>query len=216
MNFISRIFGRKDQIPQVIPTPTIDELKQRTRILFIDDKRFPVVDILKKNGWVNTDLIKDVDNLDDPKIKDSHLIFIDIHGVGRSMSFADEGLGLVKAIKYRFPEKRVAVYSAEPEGDLFNDGIVMADARIKKNADPIQFLTTVEKFSEGSFSPDACSLRLQAMLRDDFGVYLDKDEILNKIAKIKARGDVTEKGIGKIFNVDRAGSIASIISLLLS
>lgn len=199
-----------------MPEPTIDELRQRTNILFIDDKEFPVVDILKNNGWLNTSRVEDVRNLFDVSIKNAHIIFVDINGVGKEMAFADEGLGLVRAIKERHPEKYVVVYSAEPAGDRFNEGLAAADSRLRKNAEPIQFLSVVEKYSRDCFSPDSCVARIQEALRKEFGLILSHEDIRRNIARIKSGGDTSEAAVSSVFNVDRIGSVASIIGLLLT
>ena len=39
---------------KTIPTPTLPELKQKTKILFVDDLKFNIIDSLKeKDGWRN-------------------------------------------------------------------------------------------------------------------------------------------------------------------
>ena len=43
-----------------LPDRKLEEIKQICKILFIDDKKFDVVDILKEAGWVNIQRIKDV------------------------------------------------------------------------------------------------------------------------------------------------------------
>ena len=44
---------------------SLDELKQSKKIMFIDDDtKFQIVNILKKSGWVNTSIIKDLKSLD--------------------------------------------------------------------------------------------------------------------------------------------------------
>lgn len=46
------------------------ELKKKTKILFIDDdNKFKVVNILKSSGWINTKIIKDINNLDSDEVR---------------------------------------------------------------------------------------------------------------------------------------------------
>lgn len=66
-------------------------MKQISRLLFIDDKKFAVVDILIRAGWLNTQSIKDVESLDQTEIKDAHIIFVDIQGVGKNYTFKMKG-----------------------------------------------------------------------------------------------------------------------------
>ena len=73
------IFKKKKKLPE----RNLDNMKQISRLLFIDDKKFAVVDILIRAGWLNTQSIKDVESLDQTEIKDAHIIFVDIQGVGK-------------------------------------------------------------------------------------------------------------------------------------
>jgi len=129
---------------------SLDEYKNETRILFVDDDaRFKVAKILTQSGWVHTKLIKDCKTLDEHDIVDAQLLFIDVQGVGVAMGFNDEGLGLALAIKEKYPEKKVIIYSAETKGDRFHEALRKADSFLPKNADPYEFQRIVEEFTVG-------------------------------------------------------------------
>ncbi len=199
-----------------LPNRTIDEIKGVCRILFIDDHRFDTVEILKKSGW-NVVRVKDIDSLDSQYVKDSHVIFVDIKGVGRLMKFSDEGLGVVSAIKERYPEKKVVVYSSIAEGDRFHQGLKVADDLLPKNADPYQFQSVTEKLAKEVFDAEECLIRLKTQIRDEFGISMGVDEIKSAILKIPAKNQIDAVEVARVFGVaiDKAGSIASIISLLV-
>lgn len=158
-NFAINISNSEDKIDSenipLLPTSSkmslsLEEYKDRVRILFIDDDtRFKVVKILKRSGWVHTNLIKDCDTLDDVDVEKADILFIDVQGVGISMGFSDEGLGLALAIKEKYKEKKVIIYSAETEGDRFHLALRKADSFLAKNADPYQFQKIVEEFTIG-------------------------------------------------------------------
>lgn len=119
--------------------------KESTRILFVDDdSRFRVVKILQNSGWRHTKTIKDVKTLDAADVKWADILFIDVQGVGVALGFNDEGLGLSLAIKDKYPEKKVVIYSAENKGDRFHNALRSADSFLSKNADPYQFQKIVE------------------------------------------------------------------------
>lgn len=129
---------------------SLDEFKNETRILFVDDDaRFKVVKILAQSGWVHTKLIKDCKTLDERDVVDAHILFIDVQGVGVALGFSDEGLGLALAIKEKYPNKKVIIYSAETKGDRFHDALRKADSFLPKNADPYEFQRIVEEFTVG-------------------------------------------------------------------
>lgn len=118
----------------------ISDLKSETSILFIDDdKTFKIVGILKKMGWVNSKIIKDINSLGDHNVMSADVLFIDIQGVGRLLQLSEEGLGLALAIKRRYPEKKVIIYSAQEEGKRFHEALAEADYFLPKTAEPIQF-----------------------------------------------------------------------------
>lgn len=129
---------------------SIEWQKAQTNILFIDDdKDFKIVNILKKAGWKKASLFPnpDVTDLDNKKIYESHIIFVDIKGVGRTL-FEDEGLGLAVALKKKYQDKKVVLYSAYPEHKTFHEAWSVIDDRIEKNAQPAEFISCIETLAE--------------------------------------------------------------------
>lgn len=133
---------------QEIESKTRTEIKKdktNLRILFIDDQhtKFKMVSILKKSGWKNTNSVKDITDLDDYKAKEADIIFVDINGVGKTL-FKDEGLGLASALKKKYPEKKIIIYSSETKGDRFHKALREVDDCLSKNAEPYQFINLIE------------------------------------------------------------------------
>jgi len=142
--------SQKIQEKESPPKKTLAEYKETTRILFIDDDiKFKVAKILVRSGWKHTKLVKDVDTLEDPEITDADILFIDVQGVGVLMGFNDEGLGLALAIKEKYTNKKVVIYSAQTEGNRFHSALRKADSSLPKNADPYEFQRIVEEFTIG-------------------------------------------------------------------
>ncbi|MBS1682700.1 MAG: response regulator [Bacteroidetes bacterium] len=121
--------------------------KNQTRILFVDDKHtdFKMVSILKKSGWINTKSIKDVTDLNDPKVIEAEIIFVDINGVGTTL-FQDQGLGLASALKKKYRGKKIVIYSSETTGDRFHKALREVDDCLHKEAEPYQFINLIESF----------------------------------------------------------------------
>lgn len=146
--FITFLVRKRLNSPSTPTTQPLEHLKGKTVILFVDDDtRFKVVDILVKSGWSHTRRARDVTKLDDDKVLASHILFVDIHGVGRRLQFKDEGLGLAQAIKKRYPAKKVVIYSAEKSGEQFHHALRMVDETMYKNADPYEFEQVVERLA---------------------------------------------------------------------
>ncbi|WP_147321332.1 hypothetical protein [Rhodoferax lacus] len=143
----SLLDGKSTEKRRATP-PSLPERKAATKIVFVDDDtKFKVVKILATSGWLNTSIIKDVKSLDDPVIVDAHILFIDVQGVGVAMGFDSEGLGLSMAIKNKYPEKKIVIYSTETKGDRFHEALRRADSFLAKNADPYEFQKLVEELS---------------------------------------------------------------------
>lgn len=122
----------------------VADLKRRAQILFVDDDRgFKIVGVLKKMGWEHTKLITDVSSLEQQQLLSADVVFVDIQGVGKLMQYSDEGLGLALAIKRRYPQKKVIIYSAEEKGARFHEALQEADYSLPKTAEPIRFEDTI-------------------------------------------------------------------------
>jgi len=202
----------------VLKERDLNEIKNVCKILFIDDKIFPVVDILKNAGWHNTQRIKDAESIDQVEIKEAHILFVDIQGVGKKLKFKDEGLGLIIALKEKYPNKKVIVYSAEDQGKIqaFHVGIDKADKRLSKNADPYQFQTVVENYAKEAFSLTECIERIQRQILKEFGYSLESEKILKHLNTIYLKKDFSIKNIATVFNLQNAASLAGIIQLFFT
>lgn len=143
---------RIEKNPQVATSQTID-LKAKTHILFVDDEDFTVVKLLKNAGWGNTKLRRKISNVDDSAIIDAHIIFVDIVGVCGDL-FKDEGLGLARALKEKYPDKKIIIYSGETQGDRFDKTLRMVDECLPKNAEFYQFLSLVDQFANEIWKKD--------------------------------------------------------------
>ena len=115
-------------------------------ILFIDDEKFNMVNILKKAGWKNTSSKKDIIDMDDIDVYKSDIIFVDINGVGKNL-FESQGIGLASALKDKYPNKKIIIYSAETTGDRFDKALRKVDDCLAKNAEPYEFISLVESFA---------------------------------------------------------------------
>ena len=171
--------------------------------------------ILVASGWKGTKTITDVDSLACPDLVEAHIVFVDITGVGVKLRFSAQGLGLVSALKEKYPQKKVVVYSAQTVGDRFHKGLSDADERLAKNADPFEFETLVERFAKEMWSVDGIVERLQNVLFTDFGHDLSEEQIQALLVRVGKSGDWSSSSVAKVFNIANAGSIASIIQLFM-
>jgi hypothetical protein len=197
---------------------SLDDIKQMCRILFIDDRSFPVIDILKSSGWLDTKRIKDVESLDQSELKEAHILFVDIQGVGKKLKFHNEGLGLIVALKKKYPTKKIIAYSAEDQGKVqaFSEGINMADSRLSKDADPYQFQFLVEKYAQEAFSLTETVERIKLILIKELGQSINSELIVKKLEKIYFRNNYSSGTISKYFNLQNASNLAQIVQLFFT
>ena len=126
-----------------------DRLKKLTNILFIDDDvKFKIVQIIIKTGWKDTESIVDLEHYDDELLRKSHIIFVDVQGVGKALDCKDEGLSLALNIKKKYPQKKVIIYSAVQAHKVFHEAIQKVDFLLSKDAEPIEFTSLIERFSK--------------------------------------------------------------------
>lgn len=214
------LFKKKHKMAiKPIPNRTIDELKAVVNILFIDDTTVSKAKQLKNcEGWRNVSKIKDVESLTQQQIRDAHIIFVDVQGVGKIMEFENEGLDLIVALKQKYPEKKVVMYSAESQGkiDAFHHASDVVDGRLRKGADLYEFETTAERLAMEAFCLDNCAKHIKNVLKRDLNVDLSELEIKAIIQKINNEGLYNDsQKMANLFSVSNIGSVASIIQLLL-
>lgn len=127
------------------------EKKERTRIFVLDDQpQTELLEYSERHGWQirYSDRLK---SFDDPCIIDSHIICIDINGVGSELG-KKSGLDVAYSIKTQHPEKKVIIYSTQPISDFFHPVNEILDRRIYKQGDFEPFISAFKEFSTEIFS----------------------------------------------------------------
>lgn len=204
---------------RIFPNRTIEQLKNTVNILFVDNEVFNLTTELKeKEGWRRLSVVPDISSLSQKELIDAHILCIDIQGVGKELGFNDEGLGLIVAIHEKYPEKKIIMYSAEAQGqiDAFHPAEGIVDERLRKSANRYQFETTIERLAQEAFCLDSCALTIKRIFSRELNVELSQEEIKTAIEKLYSTGKFDNNSICKAFNLNNVGSVASIISLLMS
>ena len=162
------------------PKRTPKELKRYCRILFIDDDMdFKTIGIIKNDGWTKTSHILDIESLDRDDIKLAHIICLDIQGVGQKLDFRKEGLGLLRALKEKYPYTAIIAYSAQSKGsiDCFDEDLNKADRKLSKTTDPYQFILTLKDLAKDTLSYENCSLKIKYILEKEHDIQKSEYEI---------------------------------------
>ena len=109
-----------------------DYIKSNIHVLFIDDHKYAVTELLIKNGWKHVRLVHEIESISDQIVKDSDIILVDVIGVGINLGFQDQGYGLASALKDYYPDKKIIIYSQER--NEFNEALKKVDSIIKKTS----------------------------------------------------------------------------------
>lgn len=211
---IFTFWKKKNQLPR----RSLAEIKNGCKILFIDDKKFDIVDRLKdKEGWKNTMRVRDLDSITQTELQEAHIVLVDIQGVGKKMGCTDGGLGLIVAIKEKYPLKKIIMYSAESQGkvDSFHPASNLVDFRLRKGATQYEFNSIIEKLAYEAFSLENCISRLKTILYNEYSITLSERDIEKKLAKLSVDKS-SESDISSVFNIQNAAAIANIIQLFYS
>lgn len=124
---------------------SIDEIKRRTQILFVDDESFDdyLLTNIRQAGW-NVRQLKDIHDLDSEEIRSATIIFMDYKGVGAALTPSEEGIGLMKALRHKYPNKHIIFYSGYAGFIPGHEVHGIANAWIQKNSDPYIYIERIE------------------------------------------------------------------------
>ena len=100
----------------VISEERMQELRKKAQVLIVDDDvQGRLDDNLRRSGFSNVNIMRDVERIQD--VEPFHVVLVDICGVGGKLGMEGgnlpyEGLSLANEIKRQFPLKKVIAYSA--------------------------------------------------------------------------------------------------------
>lgn len=123
---------------------SLEEIKKRTQVLFVDDESLDhILTNITQAGW-NVRQIKDIQNLDSSEVCAADIIFVDYKNVGTALTPSDEGIGLMKALKRKYPKKHIIFCSGYAGFIPGHEVHGIADGWIPKNADPYVYVERIE------------------------------------------------------------------------
>jgi DNA-binding NtrC family response regulator len=123
---------------------TIEEIKKKTQILFVDDESFDHLTVaIRDAGW-NVRQINDITNIHNEEIKNADIIFMDFKGVGVKLTPTKEGIGLMAHLRKNYPKKHIIFYSGSAGFVPGYEVMGIANEWIQKSADPFEYLDRIE------------------------------------------------------------------------
>lgn len=130
--------------------------RHQIKILFVDDNLFEYKNEMLEYGF---DVVaeKDVINIDN--IAAYHVILCDVRGVGQKYQY--EGIGLVHAMKKKYPYKIYGIYSVSSEIDMETIKLLDGIKIVPKNLDKDDWKSLLDKFVCEARNPQTIWFKLR-------------------------------------------------------
>jgi hypothetical protein len=181
---------------------TKEDLQKVTKVLIIDDVKSEIDSLLIREGW-STKYISDLEHLAQKELVESHIICVDIRGVGAKLKFKDEGMGLARAIKLEYPVKKVILYSTQAKNNIFNDALDFVDKRVYKSGELYPFSAAVLEMAKIVFDwnsmIDELWIRNRKEFTNDVSLEVFRSEMASAITKEKLSENQVIKITGLTF-----------------
>lgn len=133
--------------------PSVEDLKRTTQVLFVDDEDFSDrLTVIRGAGW-NVRQVPDIKNFDSEDVKNANIIFMDYIGVGKILTPSEEGIGLLRSLKTRYPKKFIIFYSGHAGYIPGHEVHSIADAWVDKHADTFVYIDHIEEAAAKTYEP---------------------------------------------------------------
>ncbi len=126
------------------------ELRNKIKVLFIDDESVPVIEILKDEKF-NVSYKNDIQEIND--VSAYNIICCDIRGICTKKYPKFEGAFLIKEIKEIYPEKYVIAYTGSSYDPTYNKYLNLADDVIKKGMESETWIDKLDSSIKIYFDP---------------------------------------------------------------
>ena len=192
---------------------SIDDLKKFIKVLIIDDKKNDLDKTLNAHGWTTT-YVKDLKTLNDQELINANIICVDINGVGSKLGFTEEGMGLAKAIKNEYPEKKIILYSSQREHDIFSETIDFIDKRLYKSGESYPFIQAIQELAEEIYDWDKCIEYIFFRYKQNFLKTVTYESFKESIEKSVFQNKISVESVESILGI--TGNLSIIIVNVLN
>lgn len=111
---------------------SLKELKEKEKILFIDDQPFQRQNALAAHDFKITK-IDDLHSLE--QVEPYSIIACDIQGIGSSFESSFQGAHVISEIQKTYPDKYLIAFTGASHNALYSEMLKVADLRTQKGAD---------------------------------------------------------------------------------
>lgn len=139
------------------------EIKEKCKIVIIDDENFPKLENLRARNF-NISKRDDIHDIHD--LEQYDIIITDIRGVGSRFGGELEGGAIVKEVKRAFPGKYVIIYSASQFDSRMNKIFHLADDILKKDDDIETWVDCINGMIDNITDLKKCWIRYRVRLNE--------------------------------------------------
>lgn len=144
-------------------------IRNRYRVLAIDDQGFPMREVLATHGFTITEM-EDIKAID--ITLPFQIVICDVRGVGKHFGGRHEGAHLLKEIRKLYPDKYIVSSTAFKSDPTYNEYFRAADASVQKDANSEVWVQILDRAIGVMADPKSRWLRMRRHLLDDVGVGL--------------------------------------------
>jgi len=122
--------------------PPIATLREKVKIIAIDDDGFEYADALRKHGFQIT-VLNDITDIS--AVEAYSIVIADIAGVGLSFRSPFEGAHVIAEIKKRYPNKYLIAYTGQRFDASYNRFFALCDASMTKDAGSQEWVEALDE-----------------------------------------------------------------------
>lgn len=194
---------------KIIKEKSIDQLRDKIKILLVDDERYDIIEILRNRGYkiyYKEDITYPIET------EPFDLVLLDINGIADKFASTKQGFGFALEVKKIYPQKIVVSFSGVSDPKI-NELLDKIDGYIAKDTDVDMWCTRLDSFIKRYCDPEyqwnAISLKLK-----DSGVSKEVIEEL-KAVYMKSLDSNSFDDIKNIF-MERVNDAKLIVDVLTS
>lgn len=174
------IFRRKnedrssvDTVMNIVKERSIEKLRERVKILLVDDEEYEIIDILKTRGY-SIYYKSDINYLIETEPFD--IILLDIKGIAKKFGSPKQGFGFAVNVKNKYPQKIVISFSGTSDIRI-NEELHKIDGFIMKDTDVDIWCNRLDKYIKDYCDPNYQWNAIAKKLKKD-GV---EEDIINEL-----------------------------------
>jgi hypothetical protein len=122
--------------------PPAATLREKVRIVAIDDEGFAYADVLRRHGF-NITVLNDITDIS--AVESYQVVIADIAGVGLSFQSPFQGAHVIAEIKKRYTNKYLIAYTGQRFDASFNRFFALCDTTMSKDAESQDWVEALDE-----------------------------------------------------------------------